>query len=866
MTTRSPRPRRVGSLALATAVPLALVATPTLAAPAGPAAAVPAAPAAPAASETPTEPGRSELGSRIGLPLLPDTQFYSRYDTPETGRQLSARYGSNPFAEQARWIGEHREELAVPMAIHLGDVVDQAGVDQEWVSAGESLAPFYAADMPFSILAGNHDVATPYREYSPTDLAGSDAGRDLTAEPYLAFMTDERRTDRATFRGTDDTGFAEYHVFEAEGQQFLQLALSWWSSPDTLAWAEQVIAEHPTMPVILSTHQNLDIEDDGVTPERTAYGEYLWENLIAGNDQIFLVLSGHHHGATSQVRTNDAGNDVLHVLSDYQMSYQGGNGYMSLLELDLTDNAIDLATFSPWVPAKPRPTLNSFDIPVLDAPNQEWSVPMDFTERFAGFNPGFGPGSADEPDLTEAAKAIVLDGWVPPTTEEHPPATDAADYPVVAGTVAHWRPGRSGYANGEVVPVGGELVDAAGSSPMTRQPLDALGAAGGEADDVTFSTDHHPLSSDAGSLAFDDTVRSGNHLSFFATTGTSPADAVAFGNGYTVEAFVRIDPAWTPDNAWMGALARGGQRSEGALHQEGEAEAPPAVLALSNLREFQWAVAAAEGDLDPASMWSHEIPRGEWMHVAIVNDPADGAVTMYVEGAPVLRNGVDNVGLNYVEGAPWVLGMAGWESKAADGWLGAIGEVRLVDRPLTADQWLTARASGTPTPGAGDIPVTAEIPGLGAPGTPGESGALVLSVAPGSVDLGDARNRGDRLALTGVLPAVTVTDTRADGGWTVTGRSSDLAGTGTAQGATVRAAHLGWAPHLVDAASAQATPGARVAPAPAGGPGLAAPARLASGSGLGSATLGADLELQVPVDTKAGGYAGALTVSLFPED
>ena len=92
------------------------------------------------------------------------------------------------------------------------------------------------------------------------------------------------------------------------------------------------------------------------------------------------------------------------------------------------------------------------------------------------------------------------------------------------------------------------------------------------------------------------------------------------------------------------------------------------------------------------------------------------------------------------------------------------------------------------------------------------------------------------------------------------------AGTGTAQGATVRAAHLGWAPHLVDAASAQATPGARVAPAPAGGPGLAAPARLASGSGLGSATLGADLELQVPVDTKAGGYAGALTVSLFPED
>lgn len=265
-------------------------------------------------------------------------------------------------------------------------------------------------------------------------------------------------------------------------------------------------------------------------------------------------------------------------------------------------------------------------------------------------------------------------------------------------------------------------------------------------------------------------------------------------------------------------------------------------------------------------MWSHEIPRGEWMHVAIVNDPADGSVVMYVEGAPVLRNGVDNVGLNYVEGAPWVLGMAGWESLAADGWLGSIGEVRLVDHPVGPQQWLTARASGTPGPDAGDIPVTADIPGL--PGAGDGPGTLAFTVAPGSVDLGEARNRGDRLALTGSLPGVTVTDTRPAGAWTVTGRASDLAGSGTAQGATVPAAHLGWAPHLVGVSSPATTavPGERVAPALAGGAGLAGPARLASGTGQGSASLGADLELQVPVDTTAGGYAGTLTVSLFPQD
>lgn len=440
MTTRSAR-RRAGAIAVAAAIPLALVATPTLAAPVARAAAAVGIAPAPAAVP-PAAPDRSELGSRIGFALLPDTQFYSRYDTPDTGMQLSTRYGSNPFAEQARWVAEHREELAIPLAIHLGDVVDQSGVAQQWDSAGDSLAPFYAADMPFSILAGNHDVATPYREYSATDLTGSDSGRDLGAEPYLAFMTEQRRTDRATFVATDDTGFAEYHVVEAEGQQFLQIALSWWASPDTLAWVDDVLAQHPTMPAILSTHQNLDVEDDGITPKRTAYGEYLWENLIEGNDQIFVVVSGHHHGATSEVRTNAAGNDVLHVLSDYQMSYQGGNGYLNLLELDLTDNRIDLATFSPWVPAKPRETLNAFDIPVLDAPNQDWSVPMDIAQRFAGFNPDFTAGSPDEPDLTARAKEIVLANWQPPTTEEHPPAANAADYPALAGTVAHWRPGQ----------------------------------------------------------------------------------------------------------------------------------------------------------------------------------------------------------------------------------------------------------------------------------------------------------------------------------------------------------------------------------------------------------------------------------------
>ena len=162
-----------------------------------------------------------------------------------------------------------------------------------------------------------------------------------------------------------------------------------------------------------------------------------------------------------------------------------------------------------------------------------------------------------------------------------------------------------------------------------------------------------------------------------------------------------------------------------------------------------------------------------------------------------------------------------------------------------------------PSAADGDIPVAAEVPELGE--DDGPAGALALTVAPGTTTLGDARNAGDRLRLSGVLPTVSVTDSRADGAWSVTGQASDLA----AGEAVVRAERLGWAPFVADG---PAVPGPKVETALSGGAGLAQPATLGSGSERGTADLAADVTLEVPVDTKAGSYAGAITVSLFPQD
>lgn len=168
----------------------------------------------------------------------------------------------------------------------------------------------------------------------------------------------------------------------------------------------------------------------------------------------------------------------------------------------------------------------------------------------------------------------------------------------------------------------------------------------------------------------------------------------------------------------------------------------------------------------------------------------------------------------------------------------------------------------------GDIPVEADIPGLpGSDDSDGDddAGNLVLSVHEGTVEMDEQRHAGDRLRAYGSLPTVDVTDTRVNGdGWEVSGQSSDL----VSEAATLEANHLGWKPH-VESSSNGAAPGSAATSHMSGGDGLAAPQVLGSGDAetrLGTTELGADLELEVPVDTESGTYEGALSVSLFPVD
>ncbi len=703
-----------------------------------------------------------ELASRFTFAVLPDTQFYSRYSAD----QFLPRYGSDPYRTQTAWLAENADDLHIPFVAHLGDVVDRVTVPGEWEAADVAMENLENADVPYSILAGNHDVRNSDDSLDDTDY-------DLTQEPYMQWFGTERAASQSSYGGSDATGFSQYHVFEAEGQQFLVLALPWRASDETIAWAQGVLDAHPTLPTIFTTHSLLNVEPDGISPRETEYGLELWDKLIRSNDQIFLTLNGHFHGSTQLTKTNDAGHPVHQILMDYQMAYEGGNGYLGLFEFDLTNGSIAVQTGSPWVVSKPQELLTSYDQAFLEEPHQQFTIDIDFEERFADFAPEFGPGTADEPSLTQRARDILLDGFEGPDPVglEQPGSRD--DFIEVDGTLAHWR---FGDAEG-VVAEGQTFEDIAGDADLHRVSIAESGSDTAQQGDVTVTSDANPYSADGAAVCFANADQRTDRFSYLATDAAAAVNDANLENGYTIETFLRVDASWTaPANQWSKAIVRSGNRSQlpGMPWSRWDYTASPAALGISNLREFQWTEVPVETTKGDRTSWSGEIILDRWVHVALVNDPATSKTTMYVDGAPVLRNALDTLGHSLNEDMPWILGADFVDDAARNGWNGCIGETRVIDHPTSPEQWLTARPaldgltahfpesplpagtefetlSGTGTPGAtvtlsGDLAGTAVV---------GEDGIWTLEVGPsaaaatlepGAYELSVVQGFGDRVS------------------------------------------------------------------------------------------------------------------------
>ena len=201
------------------------------------------------------------------------------------------------------WLINNKEKEKLAFVMGVGDITDTtSGVESEWQEAMQQILRLEAADIPFSIVRGNHDNEDFFNRYYPYSKYGS-----TVSGAYNGSMTNT------------------YQKFTIGNRKFLVLALDNGPTDDMLAWAESVIVANPTYNVIITTHSYL--YRDGTThdsgdlwPVGNNNGEDLWQELVRKHSNIRLVLNG--HDPVSRIVTNqtagDKGNIVTSMLIDGQ--------------------------------------------------------------------------------------------------------------------------------------------------------------------------------------------------------------------------------------------------------------------------------------------------------------------------------------------------------------------------------------------------------------------------------------------------------------------------------------------------------------------------------------------------------------------
>lgn len=277
----------------------------------------------------------------FSVALIPDTQHYS-----------DSSVNIVNFDAQTQWIVDNQVASNIVFTTHVGDVVENGGEgiganQVEWDRALNALDTLHddLADPAYSTVPGNHDY--------------HDVGDKTVATEYIANLGPSRYSAKSWFVGAAPDQVSMAQTFVGDGQTFLHIGLEWLPSDDAIEFAQSVMSSHPSLPVILTTHQHLENgnpaswTDDGRTHDGTGDNdaEQVYRKLIEPFPQVFLLLSGHVNGIGRRSSTTAMGRTVHELLADFQIEPNGGNGWMQRLEIRPGSDEIEVDTFSPtYVP------------------------------------------------------------------------------------------------------------------------------------------------------------------------------------------------------------------------------------------------------------------------------------------------------------------------------------------------------------------------------------------------------------------------------------------------------------------------------------------------------------------------------------
>jgi hypothetical protein len=285
----------------------------------------------------------------FSIVVLPDPQHYA------------SKYTKVGMA-QTDWIRKQAKKLHVKFVVTVGDNVDSGYVDKQFENSVRFMDQLNGV-VAYGVACGNHDLRDGKKN-------------SFTSTKFVDYYGPKRFEKYPWYGGASPSGFSSYQTFTGGGIDFLALELTVAAPKTEIEWARKVIADHPDLPVILTTHQMLTPR--GQIGKGTAASgpgrqtpSQVWDELIEPSPQVFLVLCGHHNGEAYTAKKTMAAQPVHVVLQDYQKEPHGGDGWLRIFTFCPDENKVDVKTYSP--------TLKKYKT----EPASQFSFDVDF-KRLAG--------------------------------------------------------------------------------------------------------------------------------------------------------------------------------------------------------------------------------------------------------------------------------------------------------------------------------------------------------------------------------------------------------------------------------------------------------------------------------------------------
>ncbi len=252
---------------------------------------------------------------------MSDTQYYSK-SYPQI------------YNKMTDWIASKKQEMNIKYVFHTGDLVDNADQEYQWQNADNSMKTLDQANVPYGVLAGNHDVNHKAEDYTK----------------YGEYFGESRFKGKNYYGASYKNNRGHYDLINEKGNDFIMLYMGWGVNEEDMAWMNKILAQYPERKVILNFHEYLLVSGN-----RSPIGDEIYKKVVVPNKNVIAVLSGHYHDAETLVDEIDDNSDgtpdrkVYQMLADYQDGPEGGQGFMRLLQVNPVENKIYMKTYSPYL-------------------------------------------------------------------------------------------------------------------------------------------------------------------------------------------------------------------------------------------------------------------------------------------------------------------------------------------------------------------------------------------------------------------------------------------------------------------------------------------------------------------------------------